>query len=273
MITVKIITVTTIVLFLTLPTHVTAGCNLADGTKYDIDEISGGESVEDGGSITFECVTTPDVSDDVTPMWTLTPEGGGAEGLLKPSISEDGMCATIQFFWHDGDGEVLSCEYELECKTSENCTATKTITVTVAEEASIDISATAQLIPSESNGLYRVASYSSFTFSGDPDYSMYHPDSEFLDKAKAHEEQHYSVFYQGTQTPAAQEACSMIETFLSDTGNDSAPMILSAFQLLRNLTQEYVFEELIGPPGNSTSWAEIEAYAADKLVPPHYFER
>lgn len=80
---------------------------------------------------------------------------------------------------------------------------------------------------------------------------------------------HYNDFHQGSQTPAAQESNRLIGEFLSDTGNDTTPMIESAFIVLRQLVWEYVYTELLDPELR-TGWREDRAYGVSDLVPPLY---
>ncbi len=80
---------------------------------------------------------------------------------------------------------------------------------------------------------------------------------------------HYDDFHQGSQTPAAQESNRLIGEFLSDTGNDTISMIQSAAVLLRQLTWEYVYAELLDPELRY-GWREDRAYDVSDLVPPFY---
>ena len=110
--------------------HSYSGCNSPNG-PYTITIDGGKTAAQDGETVSYMCVETPNVDGIPSPTWILTPTGGGGNGLTAPSITTVGNVAQIEWFWHAGGGEVPSCTYVLKCKTTEDCVATKTITVTV----------------------------------------------------------------------------------------------------------------------------------------------
>jgi hypothetical protein len=223
----------------------------------------------------YTCTLTPSVS-GVTPQWTFTPLGGGSGGLTPCVFSPNGTTASVTFFWHDGDGEVRSCSYELKCQTSADCVATKNITLTLPEDwgdVQPDFDFDFYGTPISTNS-YRIEGCTTTTSATDvncDDYLL--PNSQFMTKALAHENQHYNDFHEGDGTPASSEGNRLGTKYLSDNNKLYKTLTLEDIEELWSLVDIYITDELIGEEGNSSSWAEKRAYAADKLVPPHYFER
>ncbi len=273
MITQKTLTTTAVALFLNYSVHVWAGCNAPNNQgQYKIAITGGSGSAQDGENSIYTCTMTPSVS-GVTPTWSLSPTGGGGNGLTAPSISTSGNSATVTFFWHDGGGEVSSCNYTLTCQTSPSCVVTESISVSLANPMGVcNGTFLAQIsyidLGVNSNEIRYAQCETSYVST---DIRL-HSNSQFMNKTVVHEASHETDFTGGTSSPIAQRGSIVGNSWLMSNGHTRSVVNDSDFNRIENDMETYIDNDVIGPPGNTTSWTEKRAYAADKSVPPHYFE-
>lgn len=250
-----------------------AACNAPNNQgQYTITITGGSASVQDGESSTYTCTMTPSVS-GVTPTWSLDPVGGGGNGLTKPVITPSGNSATVTFYWHAGGGDVSPCTYTLKCKTSADCEATKSITVTVQNPMGMCHGGSVGVIVYDYYGtdtnrvkyLEYTTSYASSDING-------HSNSQFRQKTIVHEQSHETDFTGGSSSPLGAEGNIVGLKWLKDNNYWYAMVSDSSLAQIENDAEAYVDNELIGPLGNWTSWTEVRAYTADRVENPHHFE-
>ncbi len=255
--------------------RVWAGCNAPNNQgQYTIAITGVKNAFHDGESYTYTCTITPSVS-GVTPTWSLDPAGGSGYGLTAPSISENGNSATITFLWHAADPESDSCTYKLTCKTSPNCIAEKTITVSVPDKWGgtysmeyLGLVREAQSTP----GIYHITGTiygTKLDESKSPNPEYFLPDnSQFMPKTIAHETQHVEDFTGEFDSPAGEQGVIFGDSYLNEVNFMNVDKTADEMDGITSLVGIYINRLLLD---GTDSWVELRAYAISDVMDPRYF--
>ena len=246
-------------------------------------EIGGGAVwVTDGETpAAFTADIEPSGMSVTAPAWFLDPTGGGEGGLTTPvtTPSEDGMSATVQFFWHAVNPTQSLCFYTLECTTETDCVAEKVIILTLPEQpwglTGRQVSAVLTGLPEGWMGRKRKITQLRISTIRDTSLDVNKfadTQSQFKTKVTDHEAEHATQFTGGSNSPAAVEARRRVEIYLADEGIVVGTSIvsISKYNELKDKVKEIVEEDVCGR--DNSSWVEEEAFAVSNEIPPHYFE-
>ncbi len=207
-----------------------AGCNNANGTEYTL-SLTGETTVPEGYSLNFSIIVDPSTASLDDHNWTVTRTGGPAEILKDCTVtaSENGLSATIVFYWYPG---ATPGKYKVQFDSGgtggSDCIVEKTVTVALPHNGAVTSAISHGIYDTTFSGGYITLNSTGWTCS-DPQTSWNIPvGSPFMEgrdgreKIPEHEAQHVS----------------------DQTGGEAAPAAVHGAALLANLCAEYLHTQI-----------------------------